>query len=111
MTTRNLKIHFSLDWSRDAWCVWVYERGSGYGRIPLKITIERGEPIPEGGRMDPSASIEREAFAAFVSAIKEALAESGHLASSSAAEAELKAAKDHLEDLRKIAFNELGVPR
>lgn len=111
MTTRNLKIHFSLDWAWDAWSVWVYERGPRSGRIPLKITIERGEPITNAEGMEPSARIDRELFTAFVSAIKEALAESGHLASSSAAEAELKAAKDHLEDLRKIAFNELGVPR
>ena len=93
---------------RDGFSVWLY-RFSGDG--PGEFVAPMGDPNfkPTKNEWDlppPSMVLKQEMLVA----LAKALVESGHIPKEAFSSAdELKATRAHLEDLRKVAFNELDI--
>lgn len=101
----NFKIHFHKSLSKNCWEVFAYQNADGF-RIPYTIQIiqHNDKFLSHGMMMNSSCELDHDTFMPFIRAMKDGLAEAGLLESSSACEAELKATKYHLEDMRKLTF-------
>lgn len=99
-------IHFNRSFAADRWEVFA-ARYTRTGRVPFRITIEELPELSNGERTGPSYSIRPDQAPAIVKALLDGLAEAGLMPPMGAVEAELKAVKRHLADMRSLAFESL----
>lgn len=100
----SLRIHFDRDLARNSWAVYAFKDERHGERRMYRLTVELLAPTPDGMLItEPTAQLPFEELHDFVEAMKKGLAEAGFLADSSASQAELKATKLHLEDMRDFS--------
>lgn len=98
-----LKFYFQTDIASDRVNIYLIGEkhdGSRYIAKPMNLAFE---PIDRNNRSSPSLEIEGFESREFLPALANALAEAGYRHESTEA-GELKATKNHLEDMRKIVF-------
>lgn len=104
-----MKIRFQKNWAHNSYDMWlVWEQRHHYD---IKITVtESKELIDEDARMyktrEPDARIKMDIFQRILPALLDGLAEAGFMAVRPADVAHLESIKYHLEDMRKLVFEE-----
>ena len=94
-----LEIRFDYDMLRRHWIVAAFDDAAGKS---YTLTVEE-HPLGSCDAVPTGEGIRRSMMPVFVSALMQGLAQAGLIVNPDTTGAEIKAVRDHLEDMRKLA--------